>query len=107
MNIFIGANLDELPLGQQGKTDENRVVKTHLPKEKHQLVMQFQKRNGKPVSLIGRFELNDKELKALAKKLKSSLACGGSIEDEWILLQGDVREVAKKALLNWGWKFKN
>jgi len=106
MDIFIGANLDELPLQKQGKTNETEASLEILPKEQHQLVMQFQKRKGKPVSLIGRFSLEDKEYKALVKKLKSSLACGGGIEDEWIMLQGDVRERAKKSLQDWGWKFK-
>jgi translation initiation factor 1 len=107
MDIFIGSNLDELPLSKQGSADEKITPQKIMPKQKHQLVMQFQKRNGKPVSLIGRFFLENSELKALAKKLKSNLACGGSIEDEWILLQGDVREKAKKSLQNWGWIFKN
>ena len=106
MDIFIGAKLDELPLKNQGKIDKVSLTRETLPKEKHHLVMQFEKRKGKPVSLVGRFSLDEKELKDLAKKLKSTLACGESVEGEWILLQGDVRQKIKEILIGWGWKFK-
>ncbi len=106
MELFIGAKLDELPLSKQGKNEEIKTTKDILPKSKHALSVRFEKRKGKPVSLIGPFMLQEKELKALVKKLKSSLACGGSIEDEWILLQGDVRQKMKKILQDLGFGFK-
>lgn len=75
-------------------------------KQEHQLVFTFEKRKGKPVTLIGRFNLEEKEKKELLKLLKKKLACGGSIKDEWIELQGDVKQKTKELLQNEGWKFK-
>jgi translation initiation factor 1 len=78
-----------------------------ISKNEHQLVFTFEKRKGKPVTLVGRFYMSDKEKKAILKLLKTKLACGGGIKDEWIELQGDVKHKIKDILQNDGWKFKN
>lgn len=41
-------------------------------------------------------------LKDLAKKLKSELACGGTIKDEKIELQGEHKQKTKKILIEYG-----
>jgi translation initiation factor 1 len=77
-----------------------------LPKNQHQLVFTYEKRRGKPVTLLGRFSLSDNDKKEVLKLLKKKLACGGAIKDEWIELQGDVKEKIITILQNDGWKFK-
>nr|WP_228135542.1 translation initiation factor SUI1 [Halarcobacter anaerophilus] len=69
-----------------------------MPKNQHQLVFTFEKRKGKPVTLLGRFYLEEKEKKEVLKLLKKKLACGGAIKEEWIELQGDVKEKSKLSL---------
>ncbi|MBI2108240.1 translation initiation factor [Candidatus Woesearchaeota archaeon] len=48
--------------------------------------------------------IDDKEidLKDLAKTLKSMLACGGTIKNKQIELQGDHRQKTKEILLKYG-----
>ena len=48
--------------------------------------------------------IDDKEidLKDLAKTLKSMLACGGTIKNKQIELQGDHRQKAREILLKYG-----
>ncbi len=77
-----------------------------ISKNEHQLVFTFEKRKGKPVTLVGRFYMSDKEKKVILKLLKTKLACGGAIKEEWIELQGDVKEKIKTILTTDGWKFK-
>ena len=77
-----------------------------LPKNQHQLVFTYEKRKGKPVTLVGRFSLNDADKKEILKLLKKKLACGGAIKEEWIELQGDVKEKIITILKADGWKFK-
>ena len=77
-----------------------------LSKEQHQLVFTYEKRKGKPVTLVGRFSLKDPDKKEVLKLLKKKLACGGAIKEEWIELQGDVKEKIITILESDGWKFR-
>ncbi len=55
-------------------------------------------RAGKPVTLITGLGLTGKELKTLAKALKSKCGTGGSVEGSDILIQGDKRDLLKTLL---------
>lgn len=55
-------------------------------------------RKGKGVTLISGFELNEKDLKALAKKFKALCGSGGTVKDGVIEIQGDHRSTLKDAL---------
>lgn len=59
-------------------------------------------RNGKGVSTISGFDLDDKALKALAKKLKQVCGTGGTAKDGVIEIQGDQRDKLKEALEKMG-----
>ena len=45
-----------------------------IPKNQHQLVFTFEKRNGKPVTNVGRFNISLDEKKEVLKLLKKKLA---------------------------------
>ncbi len=107
MIFEMGAKLD----GDNFETSKNdkknkKSLNEILPKNQHQLVFTYEKRKGKPVTLVGRFYLDEKEKKEVLKLLKKKLACGGAIKDEWIELQGDVKEKIKTVLEKEGWKFR-
>jgi translation initiation factor 1 len=88
------------------KKNPKKESKDLIPKNQHQLVFTYEKRNGKPVTLVGRFNISEDEKKEVLKLLKKKLACGGSINDEWLELQGDVKEKIKAVLEAYGWKFR-
>lgn len=83
-----------------------------MPEEKtmqqNPLICKYEKkgRNGKPVTLIEGFEGNEKELKNLSKKIKTTLGIGGSEKDGVILIQGDNRDKIIKILQEIGYKTK-
>ena len=81
--------------------------KVVLPKNQHQLVFSLEKRNGKPVTIIGKFQIEDEKIKDILRLLKTKLACGGSIKDEYIEIQGDLKDKVRVILVDNGWKFKN
>ena len=58
------------------------------------------------MTLIGRFYISLEDKKDLLKLLKKKLACGGSIDEEFIQLQGKIKDKSKTILLKEGWKFK-
>ena len=76
---------------------EKRISKVVLPKNQHQLVF----------SIIGKFQIEDEKIKDILRLLKTKLACGGSIKDEYIEIQGDLKDKIRVILVDNGWKFKN
>jgi len=116
MKLFeMGANLngdsydtskDDKKNKSANKSTSKKPINTIEQKNQHQLVFTYEKRKGKPVTLVGRFYLSDKEKKEVLKLLKKKLACGGAIKEEWIELQGDVKDKIKEILSKEGWKFK-
>ncbi|PCK03674.1 MAG: stress response translation initiation inhibitor YciH [Alteromonadaceae bacterium] len=56
------------------------------------LLRETKGRNGKGVTIVTGFELDDKALKILAKKLKQLCGTGGTAKDGIIEIQGDQRD---------------
>ncbi|WP_300671132.1 translation initiation factor [Soonwooa sp.] len=83
-----------------------------MPEEKFEqkeaLICKFEKkgRNGKPVTLIEGFEGSEDELKAISKKIKTTLGIGGSEKDGVIVIQGDNRDKIMAILKDLGYKTK-
>ncbi|MDX9742680.1 MAG: translation initiation factor [Arcobacteraceae bacterium] len=101
----LGAKLEQEKY--EVKKAVNKVVSSVLiPKNQHQLVFTFEKRNGKPVTLVGKFQIDEKEKKEVLSLLKKKLACGGTVADEWIEIQGDKKEKIIEILEKDGWKFR-
>jgi translation initiation factor 1 len=104
--LEIGAKLEGDCFDTQ-KEDKNKPKKEAImPKNQHQLIFHYEKRKGKPVTLVGRFYCDEKEKKEVLKLLKKKLACGGAIKEEFIELQGDVKAKVKEILQQQNWKFK-
>jgi len=89
----LGSTLAKLPDIEQETT-----VKTEKSKGSESLtgvhqnfIIRFEKRNGKPTTIISNFQGSDSDLKDLAAKLKKHCGVGGSAKDDEILIQGDVR----------------
>lgn len=81
--------------------------------EKHQLFIQkepiickFEKRKGKPTTVIEGYEGCDEDFKILAKEIKIKLSVGGTFKDNTIIIQGDYRDEIMKILQEKGFKTK-
>ena len=85
----------------------NGTDKTSNPKPKHQdLIIRFEKRNGKPATIVSNYDGSENELKELAKRLKIHCGTGGSAKDDEILIQGDVRKKVVIFLREMGYKVR-
>lgn len=92
---------------KEDKKKLKKEAKKFLPKNQHQLVFSLEKRNGKAVTIVGKFQIEEDKQKELLKLLKTKLACGGSIKDDKIEIQGDLKDKIRVVLVDNGWKFKN
>jgi translation initiation factor 1 len=54
--------------------------------------MERKGRGGKEVTVVEQLGLRGAELEAWLKALKGSLGCGGTVEEDTLVLQGDQRE---------------
>lgn len=75
-----------------------------LPPEKQRPRYRFEKRRGKPVTVVTHLSLAEADLKALASHLKSRLGAGGTVEEGEIVLQGDRRETLPALLAEKGFR---
>ncbi|MDD3008692.1 MAG: translation initiation factor SUI1 [Arcobacter sp.] len=98
---------DKFETQKEDKKNPKKSSNEIIPKNQHQLVFTFEKRNGKPVTLVGRFYIEESEKKEVLKLLKKKLACGGAINNEWLEIQGDFKDKIKEILIKENWKFKN
>ena len=70
------------------------------------LLCKYEKRKGKPVTVIEGYNGADSDFKILAKELKTHLGVGGTIKDDAILIQGDYRDTIMQLLKEKGFKVK-
>ncbi len=118
LDLSIGAKFEEDDFSSKTAVasyeDEWNVVggkkvltkKELLLPEKHFLLFKFEKRRGKPVTLIGPFHIKNDEAAALLKKIKKSLGSGGSYKDAFMEFQGDCKERLRELFSNEGFRFK-
>ncbi|MBC7524883.1 MAG: translation initiation factor [Flavobacterium sp.] len=86
---------------------EENVSKEHqLFVQKEPMICKFEKRKGKPTTIISGYEGIDDDFKLLAKELKNKLAVGGTFKDGEIIIQGDYRDKIMKLLQDNGFKTK-
>lgn len=70
------------------------------------ILCKYEKRKGKPVTILEGYKGAENDFKKLAKELKTRLSVGGSVKDEIILIQGDYREKIMEILKEKGFKVK-
>ena len=73
---------------------------TILNENQNLLVHLDRRKGGKIVTIIKGYQGPISELKILANSLKKKLSVGGSVKNDEILLQGNLREKVLKFLLN-------
>jgi translation initiation factor 1 len=60
--------------------------------------LERKQRGGKEVTIVEKLGLKPAELERWCKELKQALGCGGSVENDAIVLQGDLRKRAADTL---------
>ena len=102
----MGANFDD------GWQSDNKSTPSMTQQEEikiphtHRLHFAKEKRRGKVVTIVQPFYLGKSELNTLLKTLKKKLGTGGTVKENKLEFQGDIKETLSKALLglNYGLK---
>ena len=66
----------------------------------------YEKRKGKPITILENFKINNSEIKTIAKDLKKSLSVGGTVKENYIIIQGNYRDKIMKILNSKGFETK-
>ena len=85
-----------------GLVKELCVCETIAKESQKILVYIERKKFNKNYTIVEGIDAKEIDLKDLAKKLKSELACGGTIKDGKIELQGEHKQKTKKILIDHG-----
>lgn len=105
-NLFeMGANIDDSWSSDNKEKSQSKEIETKEP-SRHKLHFAREKRNGKVVTIVKPFFLDDESLSSLLKSLKKSLATGGTIKDNSLEFQGEVSQKLKVALVALGFGMK-
>ena len=70
------------------------------------IICKYEKRKGKPITILEGYTGAREDFKKLAKELKTTLSVGGSFKDDKIILQGDFRDKIMEILKAKGFKVK-
>ena len=70
------------------------------------IICKYEKRKGKPITILDGYTGATEDFKKLAKELKTKLSVGGSFKNDQIIIQGDYRKQIMDILQQKGFKVK-
>lgn len=70
------------------------------------IICKYEKRKGKPITILEGYTGADQDFKKLAKELKQKLSVGGSFKNDKIIIQGDYRDKIMEILKDKGFAVK-
>ncbi|SDB35602.1 translation initiation factor 1 (eIF-1/SUI1) [Flavobacteriaceae bacterium MAR_2010_188] len=70
------------------------------------ILCKYEKRKGKPITILEGYTGATEDFKTLAKELKTTLGVGGSFKDDQIIVQGDYRDRIMQILKEKGFNVK-
>ncbi|MGB0980600.1 MAG: translation initiation factor [Winogradskyella sp.] len=70
------------------------------------ILCKYEKRKGKPITILEGYTGATEDFKKLAKELKTKLSVGGSFKDDKIIIQGDYRDKIMAMLKEKGFNVK-
>jgi|TARA_R110000868_G_scaffold257575_3_gene514803 translation initiation factor 1 len=86
--------------------DQKKNVENNIWLQEAPIICKYEKRKGKPITILEGYTGADEDFKKLAKELKTKLSVGGSFKDDSIIIQGDYRDRIMKILQEKGFKVK-
>ncbi len=81
-------------------------TKSELWMQDAPIVCKYEKRKGKPITILEGYTGATQDFKALAKTIKTTLSVGGSFKDDKIIIQGDYRDKIMQLLKDKGFSVK-
>jgi len=70
------------------------------------IICKYEKRKGKPITILEGYTGADKDFKKLARDLKTTLSVGGTVKEDKIIIQGDYRDRIMEILIKKGFRVK-
>ncbi len=70
------------------------------------IICKYEKRKGKPITILEGYNGADSDFKKLTKDLKTFLGVGGSYKNDFIIIQGDYRDKIMEFLKDHGFSVK-
>lgn len=88
------------------ETENPKEEKSAIWLQETPLICKYEKRKGKPITIIEGYTGAEKDFKLLAKEIKQKLSVGGSFKNDTIIIQGDFRDKIMKILTDKGFNTK-
>lgn len=87
-------------------TETEKSEESNIWLQDEPLVCKYEKRKGKPITIIENYNGAQKDFKILSREIKQLLGVGGSFKNEKIIIQGDYRDDIMKFLKEKGFRVK-
>ena len=88
------------------ETPEPVQEKSNVWLQEEPILCKYEKRKGKPITILDGYNGATADFKILAKEIKKKLSVGGSFKDDKIIIQGDYRDQIMQILKDKGFKVK-
>ncbi|WP_159947187.1 translation initiation factor [Polaribacter septentrionalilitoris] len=88
------------------ETPEPVQEKSNIWLQDNPIICKYEKRKGKPITILEGYTGATSDFKILAKEIKKKLSVGGSFKDDKIIIQGDFRDQIMTMLKEKGFKVK-
>lgn len=88
------------------EAEEQAVEKSDIWLQEAPIICKYEKRKGKPITILEGYTGADEDFKKLAKEIKTKLSVGGSYKNGAIIIQGDYRDTIMDMLKAKGFRVK-
>jgi translation initiation factor 1 len=90
----------------EDKVDKSLAKDSELWMQDDPIICKYEKRKGKPITILEGYTGATEDFKKLAKEIKTTLSVGGSFKNDQIIIQGDYRNKIMEILQQKGFKVK-
>jgi translation initiation factor 1 len=80
--------------------------KSEIRLQEEPIICKYEKRKGKPITILEGYRGPEKDFKKLAQELKKKLSVGGTVKNSAIIIQGDYRDKIMILLQEKGFRTK-
>jgi len=94
------------PEHAEKEVSNNSEPDNNLWMQEDPIICKYEKRKGKPITILEGYTGANEDFKFLAKEIKQTLSVGGSFKDDKIIIQGDYRDKIMQILKAKGFNVK-